>query len=73
MIQFEAAGEMADGYFAIPPLGVGPGVLLLQEWWRLTGHITSVAGRLATVGFVVFAPDLYCGESASHRMTRRVG
>ncbi len=50
MIQFDAAGEMANGYFAMPPLGVGPFVLLLQEWWVLTGHITSVADRLAAVG-----------------------
>ena len=66
MTQFESGGEMANGYLAIPPSGIGPGVLLLQEWWGLTEHITSVADRLAAAGFVVLAPDLYRGESASH-------
>jgi carboxymethylenebutenolidase len=68
MMQFPAAGAnapagMANGYLSLPPSGIGPGVILLQEWWGLVDHIKQVADRLATEGYVVLAPDLYRGAS----------
>ena len=62
MVQFSSNGDHFDGYLAIGPSG-GPGVILLQEWWGLVGHIKEVADRLAAVGFTVLAPDLYRGKS----------
>ena len=50
------------GYLAVPGAGRGPGVLVIQEWWGMVPHITSVADRLAAAGFVALAPDLYRGE-----------
>lgn len=38
-----------------------PAVIVIQEWWGLVGHITSVADRLAAAGFLALAPDLYHG------------
>lgn len=64
MISFGANGE-TSGYLAVPPLGRGPGVLVLQEWWGLVDHIKRVADRFAEAGFVALAPDLYRGESAT--------
>ena len=51
-----------SGYLAVPGAGRGPGVLVIQEWWGMVPHITSVADRLAAAGFVALAPDLYRGE-----------
>jgi carboxymethylenebutenolidase len=64
MIQFRANGRMASGYLARPQRDMGPGVLVLQEYWGLVGHITDVADRLAAQGFFALAPDLYHGDVA---------
>jgi carboxymethylenebutenolidase len=64
MIDFKANGRTATGYLAMPTTDTGPGIILVQEWWGLVGHITDVADRFAKAGFVVLAPDLYHGETA---------
>jgi carboxymethylenebutenolidase len=53
-----------EGYFADPPTGHGPGVLVLHTWWGLNDTIKNVCDRLAQEGFVAFAPDLYHGQIA---------
>jgi carboxymethylenebutenolidase len=64
MIEFRANGRMASGYLARPKRGTGAGIIVLQEYWGLVGHITDVADRLAAQGFFALAPDLYHGEQA---------
>lgn len=64
MIEFRANGRLASGYLARPARGIGPGVLVLQEYWGLVGHITDVCDRLAGQGFFALAPDLYHGAEA---------
>jgi len=54
-----------EGYFALPASGQGIGILLIQEWWGLVPHITTLADRLAAAGFVVLAPDLYRGAQTT--------
>ena len=61
MVSFPSNGGTTDGYLALPATGSGPGVIVIQEWWGLVGHVTSVADRLAAEGFVALAPDLYRG------------
>ena len=61
MVSFASNGGTSEGYLALPAGGVGPGVIVIQEWWGLVGHITSVADRFAAEGFVALAPDLYHG------------
>lgn len=51
-----------DGYFALPPTGAGPGVLVLHAWWGLNDTMKAFCAQLAEAGFVVFAPDLYHGQ-----------
>ena len=63
-VTFPSAGATAHGYLALPPSGRGPGVVVIQEWWGLTDHISDVADRLAAEGFVTLAPDLYGGSVA---------
>lgn len=64
MIQFEAQGQMFDGYLSVPASGSGPGVIVIQEWWGLVDHIKDVADRFAREGFVALAPDMYQGRVA---------
>ncbi len=66
MVDLTADGRTTGGYLARPQ-GDGryPGVVVIQEWWGLDGHIKSIAERFARAGFVAIAPDLYYGEVAS--------
>ncbi|MFN8220339.1 MAG: dienelactone hydrolase family protein [Fimbriimonadales bacterium] len=61
--------ETYRGYLAKSAKGRGPGVIVLQEWWGLVGHITDVADRFAREGFTALAPDLYKGETAEEPET----
>ena len=65
MVQFPSNGHTTDGYLATPPSGKGPGVVVIQEWWGLVGHIKSVCDRFAAAGFSALAPDMYHGKTAS--------
>jgi carboxymethylenebutenolidase len=65
MVQFPANGGTTSGYLATPASGQGPGVIVLQEWWGLVGHIKAVCDRFAAEGFSALAPDLYHGQTAS--------
>jgi carboxymethylenebutenolidase len=65
MVEFPANGTTTAGYLAAPATGKGPGVLVIQEWWGLVGHIKSVCDRFAAEGFSALAPDMYHGQTAS--------
>ena len=65
MIEFASNGSKTAGYLATPAAGKGPGVLVLQEWWGLVGHIKSVCDRFAAEGFTALAPDMYHGKTAT--------
>ena len=64
-VEFPANGGTTAGYLAPPAAGRGPGVLVIQEWWGLVGHITNVCDRFAAEGFTALAPDLYHGKTAN--------
>jgi carboxymethylenebutenolidase len=61
MVSFASNGGRCEGYLATPASGNGPGVIVIQEWWGLVGHIRDVTDRLAAEGFVALAPDLFHG------------
>ncbi|MFI6444797.1 dienelactone hydrolase family protein [Kitasatospora sp. NPDC050543] len=63
-VTFPSHGRRAHGYLALPPQGVGPGLVLIHDRWGLTGQITATADRFAAEGFVVLVPDLYAGPTA---------
>lgn len=65
VVAFPSNGIRCQGYLAVPASGAGPGIIVLQEWWGLVGHITDVCDRFAEAGFVALAPDLYHGESTT--------
>jgi carboxymethylenebutenolidase len=64
MVKFPTNGGTTDGYLATPASGKGPGVLVIQEWWGLVGHIKNVCDRFAAEGFTALAPDMYHGKTA---------
>lgn len=47
------------GYLALPPAGLGPGLVLFQEIFGVNAHIRAVAEQYALDGFVVLAPDVF--------------
>lgn len=51
-------GEMG-AYVALPASGAGPGVLVLMEIFGVGSYIRRAAERLAELGYVALAPDLY--------------
>src|SRR5690242_17085696 len=63
MIDFPSPSGTTPGYLALPEGGIGPGVVVVQEWWGLVDHIKDVAERFAAEGFVALAPDLYHGRT----------
>ena len=54
---------VADGTFAghtvIPDSGSGPGLLVIQEIFGVNEYIQSVCERLAGMGYVAMAPDMF--------------
>ena len=72
-VEFRSNGRAASGYFVTPPVGSGPGVLVIQEWWGLDSGIKEMAERLGAAGFVALAPDLYHGELAAHDEMDKAG
>lgn len=64
MITFAANGETFSGYLA-PAASPAPGVIVIQEWWGLVGHIKDVAEQFAAAGFTALAPDFYHGISTT--------
>ena len=47
------------GWLAVPDRGGGPGLVVLQEIFGITGYIKEVCDRLAGLGYVALAPELY--------------
>jgi carboxymethylenebutenolidase len=52
-------GEEMGAYVALPASGRGPGVLVLMEIFGVGTYIRRAAERLAELGYVALAPDLY--------------
>jgi carboxymethylenebutenolidase len=61
-IAFDSGSSPVDAYLSVPASGLGPGVVVVQEWWGLVDQIRDVCDRLAREGFVALAPDLYRGD-----------
>src|SRR5258708_493027 len=64
MVKYPSNGGTTDGYLATPASGKGPGVIVIQEWWGLVGHIKNVCDRFAAEGFTALARDMYHGKTA---------
>lgn len=58
IIQMPDGGEMA-AFVALPEAGHGPGLVVLMEIFGVGSYIRRAAERLAELGYVALAPDLY--------------
>src|SRR5215207_2465018 len=52
-------GGTFDGHVALPASGSGPGLLVLQEIFGVNEYIREVCDRLAGLGYVAMAPDVF--------------
>ena len=64
LISLEVNDRPVNAYVALPPDGIGRGVLLLHAWWGLKPFFKQLCDRLAEQGFVALAPDLRDGQIA---------
>jgi carboxymethylenebutenolidase len=64
-ITFDVNGQPATGYLAAPAQRDAPGVIVLHAWWGLNSFFKSLCDKLASEGFVAFAPDLKKGKVAT--------
>ena len=67
MVEITSGSEKIQAYVAQPAVAVknGPAVVVIQEWWGLTDWVKASADRIAGMGFVAIAPDLYRGQVAT--------
>jgi carboxymethylenebutenolidase len=63
-ITFDVSGKPVLGYLALPSQPKAPGVIVLHAWWGLNQIFKNLCDRLASEGFVAFAPDLNEGRVA---------
>ena len=54
-------GKKSQGYLAKTAKANAPGVVVIQEWWGLSGNITAICERFALAGYDAIAPDLFGG------------
>ena len=52
-------GAEMGGYLSLPESGEGPGVLVLMEIFGVGSYIKRATERVAELGYVALAPDLY--------------
>lgn len=63
-------GGMFSAYLAAPEGGTGPGILLFHEILGVNSYVRGVADRLARLGYVVLAPDLFWRVDPDHPIER---
>ena len=52
-------GAEFSGHLVLPESGTGPGVVVIQEIFGVNDYIKGACDRLARLGYVALAPDLY--------------
>ncbi len=70
-IKIPAEGGDMPGYYARPAAGSGPfpTVLVIEEIFGVHEHIKDLCRRLAKVGYLAVAPELYAREGDLSKMT----
>ncbi len=58
-LSVDVEGGTMPARLVLPPAGRGPGIVLLQEVFGVTGYVRSRAGDLAAQGYAVLVPEVY--------------
>lgn len=65
-VSYKSGNETVSAFLALPEgHGKNPGIVIIHEWWGLNNQIKDEARKLADLGYVVLAVDLYRGKVAS--------
>ena len=68
-VAYTQDGVQLEGYLAYDDAVAGkrPGVLVVHEWWGLNDYVRGRAEKLAAMGYVAFALDMYGkGRETAH-------
>ena len=60
------SGQPFQAYESSPKPSAGLSILLVHEWWGITGHMKSVADQFALLGYDALVVDLYDGKSTDN-------
>jgi Dienelactone hydrolase family len=60
-VEYKQDNTVLQGYLAYNDSKTGkrPGVLVVHEWWGLKDYVRSRVNKLAQLGYVAFALDMY--------------
>ncbi|MBI5582048.1 MAG: dienelactone hydrolase family protein [Deltaproteobacteria bacterium] len=60
-VEYKHGDTILQGYLAYDDSKAGkrPGVLVVHEWWGLNDYVRSRVNKLAQLGYVAFALDMY--------------
>jgi carboxymethylenebutenolidase len=65
-VSYKSGNETVSGFLALPAgPGKHPGIVVIQEWWGLNDQIKDETRKLAELGYVALAVDLYRGKVAT--------
>jgi len=65
-VTFLSGKEPIKGYVAVPEQpGRYPGVIVIHEWWGLNDWVKQQTEKIAELGYVAMAVDLYRGKTAT--------
>jgi carboxymethylenebutenolidase len=68
-VQFSAPDGMVSGFLAVPATrGKHPALVVVHEWWGLTGWVKGETEKFAQQGYVALAVDLYRGKVTNDPM-----
>jgi carboxymethylenebutenolidase len=69
-ISFTEGRVKVNAYLALPKgEGTHPAVIVIQEWWGVNEWVEDQADRLADLGYIALAVDLYKGQVAKDAET----
>ena len=65
LVDLKVGAETSQAYVAKPKGAPKGAILVVHEWWGLTGWVKHMADELAQQGYLALAVDLYKGKATS--------